>query len=152
MYAKEIIEKYFLHHKDERFDAWYRENAGIFHLHDSIYGIEKLADNTLEVLFENVMKFCDKPIIENGVRIGVVTLAEPHTIFVRKGSCICENVSNYIHKPVEAKGSKKEDIIISKNIFTGRLTVRINNTHIHYSFSCKKITPGSFESKTYDYS
>jgi hypothetical protein len=93
------------------------------------------------------MEYRDEPIMENGERVGMVWLVEPHTIETRMGTIICSGVTRVREGKVTNKWRVVE-VRILRTPWSKRLSVRINNNNLNVRIRCEKIYYESYHSET----
>lgn len=147
MYGSDIIKRYFSANPDNLLDDDFRENAGFFNTRNCVYAFERIDSSNLKFYFKDRIEYRDQPIIENGVKVGMVRLATPHTIQVREGTFICSGVSKFTEKSIIG-GWKSLDVDIHRSFWTKKICLNIKNEHMNVSIVCKLILPDSYSSET----
>lgn len=142
-----MIDKYFSAHDDKSFNELFNREAEVLLYKDSIYGYELFNNNNARVFFRSTVTFRDYPLIENGKRVGVATLTEPHTTIDKTGTFICSGVKNLSIDSIKRK-KRKIDLSISAFLYKKGLTIKINNNQLNITITCEKLIPESLLIKT----
>ncbi len=120
---------------------------GIFCVLNTIKSFEQFDTDKIRISFKRRMEYRDEPIMENGERVGMVWLVEPHTIETRMGTIICSGVTRVREGKVTNKWRVVE-VRILRTPWSKRLSVRINNNNLNVRIRCEKIYYESYHSET----
>ncbi len=153
MYGRELISKYFSDHPDTDFNEKFREGGGFFcGTRNAIYEYQRISDTEVKILYNSTSEFRNKPIYENGERVGHYRLKHPHTIIRSKGSFILKGVSKLREIKSERDPYDSKDVKIRKSYWpwSKKLIVKISNIYVSILIECESIIPDSYDSKQYD--
>ena len=138
-----LIQKYFTVHPDNDFDEKFREGAGFFSTTNCTYRYEKLEGHRVRVYFKDRIEFRDQSIFENGKRVGIATLVNPHTTTIMEGTFICEGVKKIVDKQTK-KGSRIRDVNIKRKLLSKTLLVLVDNTNLNLRIECDSLVPETY--------
>jgi hypothetical protein len=145
VYGQELIERYFSPTPNKELDE--EPTDGIFCVWNTIKSFEQFDTDKVRIYFKRRMEFRDEPIYENGERVGMIRLVEPHTITNQKGTIICSGVTRVREGKVTAKW-RIVDVKISRALWSNRLNIKIKNNNLNVAIKCEKIYYESYFSET----
>ena len=141
IYGDELIEKYFSANPDKNDGKDLSD--GIFCVDNSTHSFERFDTDKIRIFFKNIAKYRDYHMYENGVKVGIARLVEPHTTATREGTIVCSGVG----KVTQGKVVKKWRIIdatISRRLWSKKLTIKIDNNHLNVKIKCENIYAESY--------
>jgi hypothetical protein len=141
IYGSELIEKYFSANPDKNDSEDIGD--GIFCVDNSTHSFERFDKDKIRIFFKNIMKYRDYHVHENGVKVGIARLVQPHTIETRLGTIVCSGVRNLTQGKV-VKKSRIVDVTISRKLWSKKLTIKIDNNHLNVKIKCEKIYAESY--------
>lgn len=95
------------------------------------YKYEKLEGNKVRVYFKDKVELRNQAIFENGKRVGIATLVNPHTITIREGTFICEGVKKIVDKAT-MKGRRIQGVNIKRKLLSKTLLLKVDNANLNF--------------------
>ncbi|MCA6378127.1 MAG: hypothetical protein IM606_14895 [Cytophagales bacterium] len=136
VYGTELIDKYFSANPDKNDGEDLSD--GIFCIENSTHSFERFDKDKIRIFFKNITKYRDYHMYENGVKVGIARLVEPHTFETRMGTIVCSGVGKVTQGKVVRK-RRIVDVTISRKLWSKRLTIKIDNDHLNLKIKCEKI-------------
>ena len=138
----QFIEKYFSVHPDNDFNEKFRDGAGFFGTTNCTYKYEKLEGNKVRIYFRDRIELRDQSLFENGKRVGIATLVNPHTITIREGTFICEGVKKIIDK--QTRKGRGMQVNIKRKLLSKKLLVLVDNANLNLRIECDSLVPETY--------
>ena len=139
----QFIEKYFSVHQDSDFNEKFRDGAGFFSGTNCTYKYEKIEGNKVRVYFKDRIELRDQSIFENGKRVGIARLVNPHTTTIMEGTFICEGVKKIVDKQTN-KRSRIRDVNIKRKLLSKALLVLVDNANLNLRIECDSLVPETY--------